>query len=162
MCSVFTKTSFNGIMLLSEIWMYKVWRRASCYWAAAHYLSLLKAANPKSRYLTTWEWDFNWNPWRPERPWTQQNVMLINLSIIFSTSQSVFFVYKLWQWWKNVDRCFPKPSVTSSNVFSCPYPKYVQFTVTEKYSKHKAVNTLIYLIVHNCLKKSVICKILNC
>lgn len=30
---------------------------------------------------------------------------------------------------KNVDRCFPKHKMTSLNVFYCPQPKDIQFTV---------------------------------
>ncbi len=32
---------------------------------------------------------------------------------------------------KNVDHCFAKPKVTSSNILFCPQPKYIQFTVME-------------------------------
>ncbi len=33
---------------------------------------------------------------------------------------------------KNVDHCFPKPEVTSSNVLFGPQPKEIQFTVREE------------------------------
>lgn len=32
---------------------------------------------------------------------------------------------------KNVDQCYPKAKMTTSNILFCPQPKYIQFTVTD-------------------------------
>ena len=53
-----------------------------------------------------------------------------NLSVIFFINQVVVSFLKCQIMVKNVDRCFPKPKVTSTNLFY-PQPKDSQFTLVK-------------------------------
>ena len=52
--------------------------------------------------------------------------------IIFSINQSVVWSVKCQKMMKNVDQCFPKPEMTSSNVLFCPQPEDIQFIDAEE------------------------------
>ena len=69
----------------------------------------------------------------------QKFALGLQLMIIFTAKQSVAYfdesicclVHKMFEkTMKNVDQCFPKPKMKSSDVLFCPQPKGFQFNAT--------------------------------